>query len=81
MRPAAGPTAGPGYALAVPLKMRQNQPEILQDVTCCYCHTPLVDVASDKEHVIAPRVRADWDTREELEPDRAGLQALQQPEV
>lgn len=43
----------PHYTLAMPLKMRQNQPEVLQNVTCCYCRTPLVDVASDKEHVIA----------------------------
>jgi hypothetical protein len=40
---------------AVPLKMRQNQPKVLRNVTCCYCRTPLADVASDTEHVIARR--------------------------
>jgi hypothetical protein len=37
------------------LKMRQNQPEVLPNVTCCYCRTPLADVVSDTEHVIARR--------------------------
>lgn len=32
--------------------MRQNQPELLQNVTCCYCRTSLADVPSNKEHVI-----------------------------
>lgn len=41
-----------GDTSGVPLKMRQNQPELLQNVTCCYCRTSLTDVPSNKEHVI-----------------------------
>jgi hypothetical protein len=33
--------------------MRSNQPEVLRNITCCYCRIPSVNVASDKEHVIA----------------------------
>lgn len=32
--------------------MRQNQPEVLRNVTCCYCRVPLADVPANKEHVI-----------------------------
>jgi hypothetical protein len=37
------------------MKMRKDQPKVLQNVTCCYCRTPLADVVFDKEHVIARR--------------------------
>jgi hypothetical protein len=41
------------YTLVVPLKMRKNQPEVLRNVTCCYCRAVLAGVPSNKEHVIA----------------------------
>jgi 5-methylcytosine-specific restriction endonuclease McrA len=44
---------GSAILLVVPLKMRQNQPEVLRNTTCCYCGVALADVAANKEHVIA----------------------------
>ncbi|MEA2162056.1 MAG: hypothetical protein QOK37_183 [Thermoanaerobaculia bacterium] len=43
--------------------MRQNQPEVLRNVTCCYCRTVLADVPSNKEHVIATNFvpKGTWD--------------------
>lgn len=37
----------------MPLKLRQNQPEVLRNTTCCYCGVALADVPANKEHVIA----------------------------
>src|SRR5712672_3459971 len=37
----------------MPLKMRENQADVLRNITCCYCRTFLSDVPSNKEHVIA----------------------------
>jgi len=37
------------------LRMRHNQPDVLRNRTCCYCHVELNEATATKEHVVARR--------------------------